>query len=373
MTASFTTRLKIIGAENDVPGKLTAYASVKGFGELALLLGPGPCIVAHLVEHQAQVWEGRSWASPAVLSTKLSPAEAVQRMRLAASAPLADSPETYRGRWDGQVRWTGQGDTVIPSVVLVRHVSSYAVLGLESGPQGWKWAVRRSGKWFTAEKLQSSSSPQPFAEALKDGLAAALELVRDACGMRDTRRRGAFDPAHASAHPPKPKKPVEDATQKLGEPKPKPKSEAAKRGPRKASFKVLRAAKAKGIEGEAVQALLQDNGGVRALQAGDVSIWTFPDESALALRGRALLPVKKSRATWKELDEQGKVVKEGWSLKAAAPKPPKPPKPPTPATAAPKPRSRKNAADSEKDAVMTEAIRSALRAELAHASPAATA
>lgn len=384
----------------DVPGRISAFGAIKGHGEVALILGPTACVFVVLVRDGAHVWRGNSFASPSSnMRSVMSEGEAGALLAEARNTPFADTPETHRGEWKCKVTLTTNNglSSVVPQVLLWRQVAPYAQLGLESHAKGWKWTVLRTGKWFSKEKTQYSSDEQAFGPCLAEGYRVALNLVQEACGTRDTRRRGTLDPEYAAQHPGKVPTVRPEPTEKFamtGAPKvppgyeeiakwdkpartwliavnkggrliwsPPPKSmdpgqsgapsklrraieaawaefgpppglvlpPAAKTGPRKTSFKILREfgnrfQTEKGVQ--LTDRIAAREGALTVDRAGIAKIYVFPDTSAIAIGRESWMPVRLIRGKWRALDHDGKAIDGGWALpvKEEAPKAPRQPR-----------------------------------------------
>lgn len=66
---------------------------------------------------------------------------------------------------------------------------------------GWQPTVVRQKRWFTDEKEEILPRKAYLHDAIQDGVAHLMGLVKDACGIRDTSRRAAMDSGYAELHP----------------------------------------------------------------------------------------------------------------------------------------------------------------------------
>lgn len=204
--------LQIVNPAEDVPRLLTGNVKLKGGRQIVLMLRPwshgGLCIVAQGdVAHRfsppagfdapvlswedpppPQAWYGRDPASLA---------EAAKDIKEERGAiPKGVRAITLRGTWKGRMHVAPDG---APIVELERRISSYLRLHLVSGPKGWAWTADRDPRWFGGAHQERGVEPT-LAEAIQQGVAAATGAVREACGARDTLRRGGLDPEWAKAH-----------------------------------------------------------------------------------------------------------------------------------------------------------------------------
>ncbi|MEO0602008.1 MAG: hypothetical protein AAF211_11275 [Myxococcota bacterium] len=138
--------------------------------------------------------------------------KAVAMVRAEQLRPGPVGPRTLRGRWSGTCRFEEDG----PRLTLTRTLASYGVLTVTSDPsRGWAWSFEREGSWFAPENATSGHGFERIADVVEAGVIGAMALVQQACAVRDTRRRAAFDPQWASLHPPRAPEPMKDPTAEL--------------------------------------------------------------------------------------------------------------------------------------------------------------
>jgi hypothetical protein len=120
-------------------------------------------------------------------------------------------PITLRGQWAGWLHC----DAGTPRVELVRKLAAYGTLRVVSDPTaGWTWTVERTEKWFS-EPGTDTGKASTLIKAIEAGLARAMGLLGEACSMRDSRRRAAFDTTYAAEHPIKPAREGKDPTERF--------------------------------------------------------------------------------------------------------------------------------------------------------------
>ena len=165
--------------------------------------------------------------APEVPKATVSPPDAVKAVKVEQKAVPKAGPVTLRGRWVGYLYCEGGA----PRVELKRKLATYGTLWVFSTPgEGWAWAFDRTEKWFGAEGASSGKGIATLRQAIHDGVAGAMELVRDACSFKDTRRRAAHDEDWAARHPIRRREPKRNPVDRLKEPKPKkPRTRKAKR------------------------------------------------------------------------------------------------------------------------------------------------
>lgn len=149
--------------------------------------------------------------APQVGMTELELADAVSRVKALQRGLPPKGPMTLRGRWTGALVWDGS-----PVIELKRKLAAYGTLVCRSGPLGWSWSFERSGRWYGEEKRQEGGGLPTLMEAIEGGITAAMLLVKEACGFRDTRRRAAVDVDWATTHPVVEPKARANPTEKLG-------------------------------------------------------------------------------------------------------------------------------------------------------------
>lgn len=150
--------------------------------------------------------------APRVGDEQVVTADAVVRVKAMQRGLPPKGPMTLRGRWTGALVWDGG----VPSVELKRKLAAYGTLVCRSAPMGWSWTFERAKRWYSGEKHEEGAGYNTLMDAIEAGLTAAMMLVREACGVRDTSRRGALDAGWAATHPMAEPKERANPTEKLG-------------------------------------------------------------------------------------------------------------------------------------------------------------
>ncbi|MCK6527709.1 hypothetical protein L6R50_09145 [Myxococcota bacterium] len=215
--------LNILGANDDWPRMVRAYGRACG-GEFALVMRPreGRAILVHIAKEGARVWTANGGSDcPLAPATETTPAEAVAAAKAEQRDPPKEGPATMRGSWRGRLYC----DDHQPRVVLERRLATYGTLRLESHPgEGWSWAFARGERWFSTPEESRGSGLPTLSAAIEAGLLGALQLVKEACSFRDTRRRAAVDAAYAAEHPVRPEREKKDPVDRLKERAPRDKN-----------------------------------------------------------------------------------------------------------------------------------------------------
>ncbi len=210
--------LKIQGKSNDVPLKLIAQGKHPIYGDVCMVMGSSGSVVAFAGRQDFAFLGKLGWSAPGTPKPVDSLASTMQAINALIRTPGIETPETYINNWQGVLSVDVGANGPIPTVTLQRKVSSYATIALEGSAAGWKWGASRVGKWFTGPTSHESKTHESFQAALDGALRFSLQLVQEACGQRDTRRRRTFDPTYAEQHPAKPQKPWQDpSVERVGE------------------------------------------------------------------------------------------------------------------------------------------------------------
>ena len=137
--------------------------------------------------------------SPLAPTEPMEPKRAIGLVR----ARTAPDPPGWPGDTPGSVeRRAAVGRGPAPGGAQAQALTSYGTLWVRShGAQGWSWAFERDERWFAEPGRDEEHGLATLAEALQAGMLGALQLVREACSQRDTRRRAALDPDYATKHP----------------------------------------------------------------------------------------------------------------------------------------------------------------------------
>ena len=104
---------------------------------------------------------------------------------------------TLKGQWKGHLTCQPSGH----QVVLQRKIASYGTLVILSSEGRWTWKVIREEKWFTHGHEKWGGSRSTLKLAIQAGLADAMNLLGEACSVRDSHRRAALDSEYAEGHP----------------------------------------------------------------------------------------------------------------------------------------------------------------------------
>lgn len=213
---SFT--LKIKGAGEDVPRELLAFGPACE-GNILFVMHPraDKAILIHAIgkgkNETAKVWRTDAGLAPSFHPRlNIDIGTAVEEAQALKAAVPGAGPELLKGSWSGKLLCDGTDAGV--RVELARKVVSYGTLRLKSDAAGrWHASFEREARWFAEGATKSVESPS-LGEAIKAGMGLAMGLVKDACVVRDTRRRGSMDAEHAAKHPPKPRAPVKDPSER---------------------------------------------------------------------------------------------------------------------------------------------------------------
>ena len=239
--------LRVIGSDEDLPRRVEAYGKHPVIGQVALVLGLGSILACVSPEGVAKAWRGDGWASPGTPSSATSVEEIVAGIKAAKAQTPSKGAKTLKGSWKGYLTCEGGLMGHLPVVVLSRKIASYGTLHIEGRVNGWTYRFEREERWFTKPGSVTGNDPlSSFPVAIQRGLAAAMGLVQEACGVQHTRQRRDIDPAYAAQHPrperaPRPDVPFDT---KLKPPKPakapKPPKEAkAPKAPKAPSTRPL--------------------------------------------------------------------------------------------------------------------------------------
>lgn len=195
-------KLTFTNAAEDLPRLVTAYGRAWG-GEVALVLRPVEAtgLFAWASRGKGRLWKDQGSDSPEQ-PTAEEPLESILvQVRQAQRSLDPQGAIALRGQWSGVLvcRETG------PVVELVRGVSAYAAVRVQSSLGGWRWQVERKPRWFGEERSAQGQSAY-LQGAIQEAMASALRLVSEACSIRDTRRRAALDRDYAVEHPVRPAK-----------------------------------------------------------------------------------------------------------------------------------------------------------------------
>lgn len=169
-------------------------------------------VLVHRDEHADVLVGGFGGDVPQSAVTDELATKVVAMVRGEQLRPGAVGPRTLRGRWSGTCRFEPDG----PHLTLTRTLTSYGVLAVTSDPfLGWSWSFEREGSWFAPEHATNGHGFERLTDVVEAGVLGAMALVQQACAVRDTRRRAAFDPQWAAQHPPRPPEPMKDPTAEL--------------------------------------------------------------------------------------------------------------------------------------------------------------
>ena len=218
--------LNFVNAAEDVPRLIRAYGKAGG-AEFSLVLRPHDAsgvLVRADKQGGVHVWQAASSGDgPFTPNTLMGTKEALALITGAQKNLSRTSPITLRGQWGGKLDIYADGQV---SVELSRKVASYGTLHISSTGDGtWTWRVQRGEKWFSSPQEAKGSRSKTLSEAISTGLAHAMGLLGEACSVRDSRRRSAYDQEWAATHPIKPAKEGKDPTAKFEPKEPKPAKE----------------------------------------------------------------------------------------------------------------------------------------------------
>ncbi len=216
--------LKIVGAGEDYPRLLTAYRSIKGT-QVALVLRPteGRVVLAitgkdgsgHLLH--ATALDTPTWPTGPSTAT-----ECLAILKEAQKSPPKAGPIVMRGQWRGKLHVDIEAKRV--RVELVRKIASYGTLTVIGQSGRWTWRFERAGKWFStarATQQPANANHTRLSDTIRQAYSDALDLVGQACGTRDTRRRQALDADYATRYPIRPPRDAEVSLDRFKLPKPK--------------------------------------------------------------------------------------------------------------------------------------------------------
>lgn len=208
--------LKIRGASEDVPRLLTAlgpacedsnilYVMVPALNEAILVQAHKPAKGSPRgTKEHAHIWRTDLGLAPSHHpEIDIDIDKAVTEAKALMEREPGAGPTVIKGQWSGKFICDGN-----PRIELSRKVVAYGVLKLVSKNDGrWAATFTREKRWYTEAK-EESAERSSLREAINAGYGLVMGLVSEACAVRDTRRRGAFD---TSA---KPVKPAKDADTK---------------------------------------------------------------------------------------------------------------------------------------------------------------
>jgi len=193
-------RLALVNAAEDVPRVVRAYGRT-AYGEVAMVLRPpeGRGVMVLVTKKDgAFSWRASDDSdAPAPPAEALTPKEAVDLVKAEQKGVPKAGPITLRGQWRGWLICDGGQ----PRVELERKLATYGVLRIASRTDGvWTWTVERTERWFSRPG-DDTGDAETLVRAIEAGLARAMGLLGEACSMRDSRRRAAFDRDYAERHP----------------------------------------------------------------------------------------------------------------------------------------------------------------------------
>lgn len=149
--------------------------------------------------------------APGIPSSAIAPDDAVKLVKAEQKGLAKAGPITLRGQWSGWLYC----DEGAPRVELSRKLATYGVLHLTSvAGKGWAWKVARTEKWFSQPGADEGRAPTLLG-AIEAGLRRAMGLLGEACSLRDSRRRAAYDSSYAAEHPVKPAREGKDPTERI--------------------------------------------------------------------------------------------------------------------------------------------------------------
>ncbi len=206
-------RLSLVNAAEDVPRMVRAYGRAC-MGEFALVLRPREqrgVLVLMTKKEGARAWQAGDADAPGVPTATLTPEAAVKLLKDEQKGLPKAGPITLRGQWSGWLYC----DEGAPRVELTRKLAAYGVLTISSvAGQGWAWKVARTEKWFSKPGADEGNAPTLLA-AVEAGLRRAMGLLGEACSLRDSSRRAAYDSGFAAEHPIRPAREGKDPTEKI--------------------------------------------------------------------------------------------------------------------------------------------------------------
>lgn len=222
-------RLSFVNAAEDVPRLIRAYGKACQ-GEFALVLRPPDRrgLLVLVGKEGAAYWrsgdppdverpDAPHRDAPEFPQDGVGAKDGVRMIQVEQKALRVAGPMTLRGAWRGTVQCDGGK----PVVELERKLAQYGLLRIVSGPTGWAWTVERTEKWFSKPGSDTGVANTLLA-AIEAGLARAMGVLGEACSVRDSRRRAAFDTDYAATHPVKPAVEGKNPTERFDPKEPKP-------------------------------------------------------------------------------------------------------------------------------------------------------
>ena len=205
--------LSFLNAAEDIPRLIRAYGKCCN-GECALVLRPHDhqgILVHHEKGGGVFGWHGQANDAPQKPAESLTLKASVALIKDYQKKVPGEGPITLRGNWSGHLIC----EDGMPRVELRRKLATYGTLVITSIPEkGWKYQVVRDEKWFSKPGDKDGLAPH-LTTAIEKGLASAMGLLGEACSMRDSHRRAAFDAPYAEAHPIKPAREGKDPIEKF--------------------------------------------------------------------------------------------------------------------------------------------------------------
>jgi hypothetical protein len=212
--------LSFVNAAEDIPRLIRAYGKCCE-GECAFVLRPQEnrgLLVHHDKKGGATFWSEKVSDAPEKPTEAIDLKESVAMVKVYQKALPKAGPITLRGNWRGYL-YCEDGS---PRVELERKLATYGTLIIESvAGKGWKYRVVRAEKWYSKPGDQDGIA-YSLTTAIEKGLAAAMGLLGEACSVRDSHRRAAFDSQYAETHPIKPAREGKDPTERFNPKEPKP-------------------------------------------------------------------------------------------------------------------------------------------------------
>jgi hypothetical protein len=198
------TRLKIVNPAENVPRVIHGWGKLPdGKGEWGLVLRPteshGILLVdwTGIEDHEPGVWSAQpggvadgpvlpSPGSAAPLEPHLKTMEAMLAAGQAEERPTI----SLRGEWRAWMHCTKDG----PVVELHRKLGGYMEVFLESDPTTgmWSWKVVRKERWG-GRGTHRKGTATSLRNAVHLSTGSSVNLAGEACGVRDTHRRGHYD------------------------------------------------------------------------------------------------------------------------------------------------------------------------------------
>lgn len=191
--------LTVVVPEEDIPRVIKGYFKVgKCEGVLVLRPHEGQSLLVLTQEGRAWTWVGLSSDIPQHAQTPAAIEEATKLATESQKELAPKGPVSLRVSWSAQLEY----ENGHPKVTLIRKIASYGTLIVTSDPFAgeWKWKVERKQVWYATPSVNDGAAPT-LTVAIKQGLASAYGLLGEACAVRDTHRRQAFDPEYAQTHP----------------------------------------------------------------------------------------------------------------------------------------------------------------------------